>query len=205
MRRWAWIIGILVIMIGSYWAWPFFGAAQLASAAQSGNSAAVIERVDLPALRRSLARQIANAYLKVSGKAEKLGSLGRGLAGAAATTVADPYVADLLTPENITALVGQGRIGTVKLGNKQVTISRDLPNFPELFRADVLSAVTGSSFDGIASFVIPIKTAGETARDYAVHLRLGGLTWRLSGVDLPPAIVEDMARAILDNEAAAAP
>ena len=204
MRRWLAILGILAVVAAAYWVWPFFGAAQLASAAQAGNTAEVIDHVNLPALRRSLARQIATAYLKVSGKGEKLGSVGRGLAGAAATTVADPYVADLLTPENITALIGQGKIGSVKLGQREVTINRSLANIPDLFRSDVMSAIAGSYFDGIASFVIPVA-AKEPGSDYALHLRLGGLTWRLSGLDLPPAVVEDMARSILDKDGSRAP
>lgn len=204
MRRWVSVLGIVLVVAVAYWAWPFVGAAQLASAAQAGNAAEVIDHVNLPALRRSLARQIATAYLKVSGKAEKLGSVGRSLAGAAATTVADPYVADLLTPENITALIGQGKIGSVKLGQRDVIIDRTLPNFSDLFRSDVLSAVTGSYFDSVTSFVIPVA-AKEPGSDYALHLRLGGLTWRLSGLDLPPAMIEDMARSILDKESAPAP
>lgn len=204
MRRWLTVVGVLLVLAAASWAWPFVGAARLASAAQAGNPAEVIERVDLPALRRSIARQIAGAYLKVSGKADKLGAVGRGIAGAAATTVADPYVAELLTPDNITALIGRGQIGTVKLGDKDVSINRTLPNYPDLFHADVLSAVTGSYFDGIASFVIPIAQPGQEG-GYAIHLRLGGLTWRLSGLDLPPPVLEEMARAILNNEARASP
>ncbi len=199
MRRWLWIILALVLIGAAYWAWPFFGAAQLASAAQRGDTAEVVERVDMPALRRSLARQIAHAYLQATGKAQKLTGFGLGLAGAAATTVADPYVAELLSPENITALIGQGKIGAVKLGNQTVAITRALPNVPDLFRADIMSAVTGSSFDGIASFVIPITRAGSD-QTYAVHLRLDGLTWRLSGLDLPPPVIDEMAHAILNGQ-----
>ncbi len=197
MRRWIWTLVILAVLAAAYWTWPFVGAAGLASAAQRGDSAAVIERVDLPALRRSLARQIALAYLEATGKGGKAGSFGRSLMGAAATTVADPYVAELLTPENITAMIGRGKIGTVKLGDKDVAVNRDLPGFADLLHGDWLSMLTGSYFDGIASFVIPAEVKGAAADNYAVHLRLDGLTWRLSGIDLPASMVDQIARSIL--------
>ncbi len=113
MRRWIWIVGTLVIIGLACWAWPLIGAAQLAQAAQTGNTADVVDRVDTDRLRRSLARQIATAYLDASGRGKKMGSFGRSIAGAAVTTVADPYVAELLTPENLTALLAHGRVNRV--------------------------------------------------------------------------------------------
>ena len=52
----------LVLLIAAYWAWALAGAAQLASAAERGDADAVIERVDLQALIRSLSGQIARAF-----------------------------------------------------------------------------------------------------------------------------------------------
>lgn len=204
MRRRRWIITALVVLAAAYWTWPFIGAAQIVRAARSGDSAAVIARVDLPALRRNLARQLAIGYLNATGKAERMGSLGRGIAGAAATTMADPYLAELLTPENITALLGQGRIGTVKLGTRTVTVGRDLPGFTGLFNANWLWLLTGSYFDGPRSFVIPATTGrGDektgSVETYDVHLRLTGATWLLSGIDLPTEMVNQMARQILNK------
>ena len=89
MRRW-WVIGGVIVVLGlGYWAWPLAGAAQLASAVRSGDAGQVFDRVDVDGLRRSLARQIANAYLDASGKGKKLGAFGRSVAGGAVTTVAD--------------------------------------------------------------------------------------------------------------------
>ncbi len=54
----------LVILVAAYWGWALIGAAELASAASQGDAEAVMQRVDLPALRRSLGGQIARAYLE---------------------------------------------------------------------------------------------------------------------------------------------
>ena len=210
MPRWRWIIAVLVVLGAAYWAWPFLDAARLVRAARQGNSEAVIARVDLPALRRSLARQIAVAYLNATGKAEKMGAFGRSVAGAAATTVADPYLVELLTPENITALLGQGHINSIKMGDKDIAVERDLPGFSSLFSANLLWLVTGSYFDGVTNFVIPATTGRgdpKTGQEesYDVHLRLDGTTWRLSGIDLPEDMVAEMARAILNGNKPDAP
>lgn len=205
MRRWMWVCVVLAVLAMAYWVWPFVGAAQLARAAQGGDAQQVISRVDLPALRRSLARQIALAYLQATGRAQKMGAFGRSVAGAAATTVADPYVAELLTPENITALLGQGKIAHVTIGGRSVAIDRHLAGFTGLLDSNALTLVTGSYFDGIASFVLPAKGGAGRDEDYRVHLRLDGLTWRLSGIDLPPAMVEEMARSIMSEDKPATP
>ncbi len=195
MRRWIWVCAGVAVAAVLYWAWPLVGAAQLAQAARQGDTAGVASRVDIPALRRSLARQIGFAYLRATGKADKLGTFGRSVAGAAVTTVADSYVADLLTPDNITALLGQGKISQVKVGDKSVVVDRQLSGFAS---GDMMSVLTGSYFDGLTSFVISVK-AGED-QTYAVHLHLRGLAWLLSGIDLPPAMVDDMAKSILAGQ-----
>ena len=197
---------VLAVIAVGYWGSAFLGAAQLAGAAQRGDAQEVIRRVDLPALRRSLARQIAWAYLKATGRADKMGAFGRSVAGAAATSVADPYIGELLTPENITALLGQGKIARVSLGGREMAVDRQLPGFGGLLNSNVVALVTGSYFDTLTSFVIPVQShSGTDTEDYYVHLRFNGLLWRLSGIDLPPAMVDDMAQSILKQGKAAAP
>ena len=76
----------LVILAAAYWGWALVGAAELASAASRGDAEAVMERVDLQALIRSLSSQISRAYLDQNPQLEKLPSVRRGvvLNGAAA-------------------------------------------------------------------------------------------------------------------------
>ncbi len=200
MRRWLKIVGAVVVVGLAYWAWPLVGAAQLASTARGGDAAQVFDRVDVDALRRSLARQIATAYLDVTGKGKKMGAFGRSVAGAAVTTVADPYVAQLLTPDNVMALLSAGRVNQVKLGDKTVAVRGDLPNFATLLDDHILSAVTGSYFDQIKDFVIPIDGGRGADDQYGVHMHLVGLTWKLGGLDLPSGVVNEMARNILASE-----
>ena len=204
MRRWSVVVGVVVVLGLTYWAWPLVGAAQLASTARSGDAAQVFDRVDVDDLRRSLARQIAAAYLDVSGKGKKMGVFGRSLAGAAVTTVADPYVAQLLTPDNVTALLSRGRVNPVSIGGRPVAVKGDLPDFSTLLDAHLLSTVTASYFDQLKDFVIPVDGGHGADDQYGVHMHLVGLTWKLGGLDLPAPIVDQMARSILTNEPPAA-
>ena len=200
MRRWLMIVGAVVVVGLAYWAWPLVGAAQLARTARGGDAGQVFERVDVDGLRRSLARQIAAAYLDVSGKGKKMGAFGRSVAGAAVTTVADPYVAQLLTPDNVMALLSKGRIAQVDLGGRPIAVKGDLPDFSTLLDDHLLAAVTGSYFDQIKDFVIPIDGGHGVDDQYGVHMHLVGLTWKLGGIDLPAPLVAEMARSILAGE-----
>ena len=62
----------LLILLAAYWGWALVGAAQLASAASRGDAQAVMERVDLQPLIRSLSSQIARAYLDENPELQKL-------------------------------------------------------------------------------------------------------------------------------------
>ncbi len=156
MRRWLWIVGAVVVLGMGAWAWPLAGAAELASTARDGNAAELFDRIDVDGLRRSLARQIASAYLDASGKGKKLGAIGRSLAGGAVATVADPYVAQLLTPDNVKALLTQGRVNNVTVDGRAVAVKGELPQFTSLLGDHLLSAVTESYYDQLKDFVIPV-------------------------------------------------
>jgi Protein of unknown function (DUF2939) len=67
----------LVILVAAYWGWALAGAAQLASAASRGDAQAVMERVDLQSLIRSLSSQIGRAYLDSSASKAAVASAGR--------------------------------------------------------------------------------------------------------------------------------
>jgi hypothetical protein len=67
---------LLLISLVGYWAWPFLGLRALGAALQAGDMTAINEEVDYARLRRSFTEQIIGAYLRVTGRASKLGALG---------------------------------------------------------------------------------------------------------------------------------
>jgi hypothetical protein len=181
----------LVVLFAAYWGWALAGAAQLASAAQRGDAEAVMERVDLQALIRSLSGQISRAFLDENPQLQKPPPLGPGvfLNGSAA----EMLLRALLTPETIAALLNQGRMSVLGAGGKDAGTVLGMPSLGEAFRARPLRVLTHSYFSGPRSFVVGLDSPDGL---YRVHLTLSGLTWRLSGVDVPEPMIARLTRLI---------
>ena len=180
----------LVILFAAYCGWALAGAAQLASAAQRGDTEAVMERVDLQALIRSLSGQISRAFLDENPQLQRP-PLRRGvfLNGSAA----EMLLRALLTPETIAALLNQGRMSVLSAGGKDAGTVLGMPSLGEALRARPLQVLMNSHFDGPRSFVVGLNSPDGL---YRVHLNLSGLTWRLSGVDVPEPILARLTRLI---------
>ena len=189
----------LAIIVLAYWAWALAGAGQLAAVAATGDAGAIMQRIDLPSLRRSLGSQIVRAYLKQNPKTQNLGPLARGLAGSVGGSVADPLLQQALTPENLAALLSKGRIG-IATGSEQNPAAATLwrmPPLDEAFRSGPLQAALNSYFDGPLGFVVVLGSGGGR---YGVHLHLSGTTWRLSGLDIPTEVSDRLAREIVEKQ-----
>jgi len=181
----------LVILAAAYWGWALVGAAELASAASRGDAEAVMERVDLQALIRSLSSQISRAYLDQNPQLQKLPSVRQGvvLNGAAAEMLLRVF----LTPKNIAALLNQERVGVLNAGGKDAGTVRGMPSLGEAFHARPLQVLMNSYFNGPLSFVVGLNSPDGL---YRVHMKLSGMTWLLSGVDIPELITARLARLI---------
>jgi Protein of unknown function (DUF2939) len=181
----------LVILIAVYWAWALAGAAQLASAASRGDPEAVIERVDLQALIRSLSGQIARAFLDQNPQLQNPPPPRQGVFLNA--SAAEMLLRALLTPDNIAALLSQGRVGVLGPGGKDAGTVWGMPSLGEAFNARPLQVVMNSYFDGPRSFVVGLDSPDGR---YRVHMMLSGMTWLLSGVDIPEPIATRLAHLI---------
>ena len=181
-----------VILVTGYWGWALAGAGQLASAASRGDAEAVMERVDLEALIRSLSSQISRAFLDQNPELQKLLSqhgLRQGVFINAAA--AEMLLRAFLTPENIAAFLNQG--GVPNAGGRDAGTLWRMPALGEAFRAHPLQALMNSTFDGPLSFFVDLNSPDGR---YRVHMNLSGVTWRLSGLDIPEPVTARMARLI---------
>jgi len=109
--------------------------------------------------------------------------------GSVGAGAADALLREVLTPENIAALLNTGRVGFPGSG---ASVWR-MPPLGEAFRAGPWRAVRNSYFDGPLSFFVGLD--GPEGR-YDVHLHLSGTTWRLSGLDIPEEVSARLAREI---------
>ena len=184
---------MLVVLVAAYWGWALVGVAQLASVASRGDAEALMQRVDLPALSRSLGSQVARAYLEQNPQFRRMLPLEQQFVGSVGGGAANALLREVLTAENIAALLGRGRVGLLK-GSRLDSAWRMPPLGDAL--GNPLRALMNSRFDGPTSFVVNLDSADGR---YGVHLHLSGTTWRLSGVDIPKEVSAKLAQAIAER------
>ena len=68
-----------------------------------------------------------------------------------------------------------------------------MPSLGEAFHARPLQVIMHSYFDGPRSFVVGLDSSDGL---YRIHMNLSGLTWRMSGVDVPEPITARLTRLI---------
>ena len=111
MRWTLFIILALIILLAGYTVWPFYGLYRIASAVETRNSAALQELVDFPSLRASMAHQIADAHLKLTGKSADTSEGTRSIGSRVGAMVADALLAKIiLNPERLLDLLGKGLV-----------------------------------------------------------------------------------------------
>jgi hypothetical protein len=187
---------VLFILIAAYWGWALVGAAQLATVASRGDALAVMQHVDLPALTRSLGSQIARAYLEQNPQFQKMRLLERQFVGSFGSGEASALLREVLTADNIAALLSKGRVGLPEAGGSEAETFWRMPPLGEAFRAGPLQVLMNSHFDRPLSFVVNLDSAEGR---YGVHLHLSGTTWRLSGIDVPTEVGARLAREIAER------
>ena len=186
----------LVILVAAYWSWALVGAAELASAASQGDAGALMQRIDLPALRSSLAGQITHAYLAQNPQFKKMAWFEQNFLGSVSAGAANELLSGMLTPEAIAALLAEGPHRPAGGGVAGAGPGWRMPPLGDAFRARPLQVLVNSHFDGPLSFVVGLDSAEGR---YGVHLHLSGTTWRLSGLDVPEKVSDGLARVIAEK------
>jgi hypothetical protein len=190
MRKIAAAIIVLVVLFLAWSAWPFFGVYALARAVQSGDIAKIEERVDYPALGRSLSGQILATYARQTGL-----PLDRGLVGNLAQAVADPAIAKILSRLAVAQFLQSGW-PTPVLGDRPPTIPA--PNWNAL--GDVWQLYAHAQY-GLRDFSLRLPVNELRARQYRINLTLEGLTWKLTGFELPDEVADRLARELVKQKA----
>src|SRR6516162_7388990 len=176
---------LLLVLLMGYWAWPFFELRALAGAVQAGDVTAINEKIDYPRLRRSFAEQIIGAYLRVTGRATQLGALGP-LATAVGASIVDPWVSQIVNPENLVQLLRGG------------TVSSELG--PVSFRFGNLPSTLNIAWDAWLSseywfnrFSIWLPPGASPADQFRLRMHLLRWRWKITGIDLPEKLRDQIA------------
>ncbi len=178
----------------AYAAWPFFAVYELVSAVQARDVAAVNERVDFTALRRSLTAQLVRTYLRVTGKGGRPGSVVEQFAVGIGSSVADPIVAKLISPEALLDLLRDGRPSGVFSGNVPSVEGVSSQALGNIWR------VYWNSELRIGKFYVAVPVDKPPAERFRLEFCLAGWTWRLCGTELPEQLQIRLVQEILKTE-----
>ena len=188
--RWTLVIILaLIILLAGYTVWPIYNLYRIASAVETRNSVALQELVDFPSLRASMAQQIADAHLKLTGKSADSSEGGRSLGARFGAMVADAMLAKIiLNPERLLDLLGKG------------SVSAD-PSPPSGLAAPFAANSLGSAwqtwlnsdYNG-RNFYASVPVDRPSDERFRIRLRLVHWNWKLSGLDLPESMAMDLAQ-----------
>lgn len=195
MRWFLRITLVLAVLLALYTLWPLWSLYRLAHVVETRDATALNERIDFGSLRTSLAFQIARTYLQVSGQDRRLGPLATNLAVGFGVSVADPLVAQFVTPEGVAELLAKGwpdklageapAAGEVGAGGIR---PGDLGSVWQIFLAARYSW---------RNFSVSLPFSRPPAQRFRLRLRLVSGTWKLAEVDLPQELYLRFAHVII--------
>jgi hypothetical protein len=137
-------------------------------AAADANDADVLNSyIDYPALRESLKAEV-NADMAAEAKKDKSGFGELGLV--VGTAMIAPVIDRLVTPAGMRAALVAKRDQAVTEGRPKVASELRVPDHPVIVRR------------GLSEFLVATKQRPGSGLVFNRH----GLSWKLSGVDLPP-------------------
>ena len=188
------LIGCLTIvaLLATYTVWPLLGLYRLAKAVEARNAALLSELVDFPALRQSVAEQVISSYLKLTGKDARLGQLTRAVVIGTTASVVDPLVGRVINPESLIDLMGKGTVPELT--------AAPIPAGPAPITSSALNSALTTWLDAeyrFRDFYVQLPPNVAPAQQYRLMLRLTAGKWRLTTIDLPEEIRNQLAREVI--------
>jgi DUF2939 family protein len=167
------VLGVVFAAVWMYFT-PYLAMNRLQKAARAGDTEALNELVDFPALRESVKTNVRSAVENsVSRSHNPLAVLGGLLAGAVASPLVDAFV----TPSGIAALTEGERPGE---GHRDAADS--------VARVRVKNVKVKRGYENLDLFVVHFVDRNDGHEKLALLLRRDGIYhWKLSGVRLPAA------------------
>jgi hypothetical protein len=196
--RWIFRIGgVLAVAWLLFLASPFVALHNFAREIEAGDLEAIRERVNFRALRLSLLKQVMGAVVQEkSGRALDAGQ--RQLAIEIGASVADPLVAQLLTPEAIVELLNGAWPKALREDDEPSAAEATPPSIVRALRMRSFGAVwrlfRNSELRGFRSIVVSLPPDRPPDRQVRLRLRLARGSWKLVNIELPPAILQELAR-----------
>ncbi|WP_243367548.1 DUF2939 domain-containing protein [Microvirga solisilvae] len=164
---------------------PFVALYDLSKAVEARDIDRITERVNFNALRTSLSSQILNEYLKD----RDLEGQERDMAAEAGAAVLNPVIEQFINPEALADLFEHG------WPEKTMGRPENAPPPPRLEIGSLREAwrtFLFSETEGFRIVTIPIRIDQPKDEQFRITMRLRDTTWRLSGIELPTALREEL-------------
>src|SRR5262245_3456652 len=188
MRRFLLVVLGLIILLIAYWMSPFLAMRDMADNVQARDASALSERVDFVSLRRSLLQQIVPAYLRVTGRTDRLGGFANAVVVGLSTSGFDPILAQIINSENLVKLLGNQSV-TTEVGDLNLHFG-PLPND---WLASGWRAWLNSEY-GIGRFSIRLPFDLKADDQFRFRMKIIRWRWKLAGLDLPEQVQLEVAR-----------
>jgi hypothetical protein len=194
---------MLIVLVLGYLIWPAAGFYRLASAVEAMDAKALSKRVDFPALRKSLSRQIVETYIELAGRKQrkrKISLIEESVALSVGRSLAQALVVALVHEETLLDLLVKGEAEGGEALDARLTPTPEGAPF-----ADISSAVEAfrfwldTEYRGVHyyAYLPPAKPREEQFR---VRLSLSDWRWKLSGLEIPRSLRTELARKAFKRE-----
>lgn len=182
---------LLFALILGYVVWPFVSLFAVVRAAEAGDATMIEERVNFPALRRSVSTQVMGTYARLTGMKTDSSGLTVGLAA----SFADPFIEKLLSPAVLADLLrGAWPKAIVSEALPGASGGIDLSSF-----TDALRLYWYSDY-GIGEVRIQLPADQPKEKRFRVELALNNWVWKLTGLGLPADLQERLARELMKQQ-----
>jgi len=186
--RWTLRISFLLFLAWAiFMVSPFVALYDLSKAVEARDIDRITDRVNFNALRTSLSRQILGEYLK----GQDLEGAEKDLATEAGAAVLNPVIEQLLTPESLADLFEHGWPEKAVGPSEATTV-------PLRFEIDALreawQTFLFSESQGFRIVIVPVPLDRPKDQQFRITMRLRNTTWRLSGIELPAALREELVK-----------
>jgi hypothetical protein len=180
MKRY--IIAVLfVVLLVSYWAWPFLGLQRLAASLEARDEAAIADEVDFFRLRSSLVSQIVAAYSRIVGQKSTIFAL-------AGPNLVEIALLQILTPKSLAELLEGGTIST-EIG----PVSLDFGALPSISFDSLWRGWLGTEY-WMDIFSIGLPVSVPTSEQFRLQMQLKAWQWKVVGIDLPEKLLTPIAQ-----------
>ncbi|CCD95810.1 conserved exported hypothetical protein [Bradyrhizobium sp. ORS 375] len=189
-----WMLSILVIVVfgtGIYVGSAVVSLVGLAEAVRIGDGTAVLDRTDVPRLRRSLVEQVVGAYLKRVGANRTVRPLERLAANTYGASIADAFVDRLIQEGQLNRLL---KSGALVLDNDELGA---MPSLGDLDTSKWLALL--GRFQPIKLVEFRIRLGSKEA-DGGIVMHFEGREWKLSGIQLPSALTDHVASRLMNKD-----